>query len=234
MRNEFNIEHARSLNNGIIFYSKQHRNHIALATIDEQGNIYTEWTTLEDYKKREKKRKTNKQTKSEILQNILILCLVIFLIISITITFGKRFLLIAYPLAVLISFFFKNFQWFKKERDSFKFHSAEHMVVNAYHDFNRVLSKEEVVNFSRFHNNRSTNLITIIILICILLFFCTFIENKLYRFIVGLLASFIVIIFSQLGLLNFLQKFTTLTPTDRELEVAIVGMNFWLENEKKE
>ena len=110
MRNEFNIEHARSLNNGIIFYSKQHRNHIALATIDEEGNIYTEWTTLEDYKKPEKKRRTNKQTKSEILQNILILCLVIFLIISITITFGKRFLLIAYPLAVLISFFFKNFQ----------------------------------------------------------------------------------------------------------------------------
>ena len=34
--------------------------------------------------------------------------------------------------------------------------------------------------------------------------------------------------------LNFLQKFTTIIPTNKELDVAIAGMNVWFENEKKE
>lgn len=67
-----------------------------------------------------------------------------------------------------------------------------------------------------------------------LMFLCTFISNQLYSIIVMLSANSIVLILLQCGFLNFLQKYTTIIPTDKELSVAIAGMNVWFENEKKE
>jgi len=52
---------------------------------------------------------------------------------------------------------------------------------------------------------------------------------------IAIILSFgIVIILLKNGVLNFLQRFITDTPTDKELKVAIAGMTVWLENEQKE
>ena len=104
------------------------------------------------------------------------------------------------------------------------------MLINAYRKLKRVPSLEEIREYSRFDNDCSTNLVTQTAISFVLMFFCTFIRNSLIGIIVS---NTIVLILLQCGFLNFLQKWTTIVPTDRELSVAIAGLNAWIENEKK-
>ena len=108
------------------------------------------------------------------------------------------------------------------------------MIINAYKKLERVPSLEEIREFSRFSNSCGTNVITQIVLSFILMFFCTFIPNIRLMNVAILSVNFVILILLQCGFLNFLQRYTTIVPTDRELLVAISGMNVWLENEKKE
>ena len=68
MRTKLEIDHARSMNNGIQFYSKRHKGYVAIATVDEVGNIKTEWTTMKKYE-----NEKNKQDKSADRKKILYL-----------------------------------------------------------------------------------------------------------------------------------------------------------------
>lgn len=61
-----------------------------------------------------------------------------------------------------------------------------------------------------------------------------YISNTLHIVIILLPSIVIVYKLMKKGFLNFLQIFTTITPTDRELTVAIEGMKMWLEIERKE
>ena len=136
---------------------------------------------------------------------------------------------------ILLSIFvLRNFKERKSEKNVFKFHSAEHMIINAYKKLERVPSLEEIREFSRFSNSCGTNVITQIVFSFILMFFCTFIPNIRLMNVAILSVNFVILILLQCGFLNFLQRYTTIVPTDRELLVAISGMNVWLENEKKE
>lgn len=116
-----------------------------------------------------------------------------------------------------------------------KFHSAEHMVLNAYRKLNRIPSLEETRNFPKFSNTCGTNGMAQISITFILIFFTTFIPNldSIHIRILIILSAIIALILSITGCLNFMQKFTTDIPTDTELKVAIKGMEVWLENEQK-
>lgn len=239
MRTKLKIDHAYSMDNGIRFYSKRHKGYVAIATVDEIGNIKTEWTTMKKYEKEKNKHDKSADRKKLF---IFILCVLPFVtIFSILLEWaiskdtilGMRFLYMGCAFMLLSVFVIYTFIERKKGKNAYKFHSAEHMVLNAYRKLKRVPSLEEIREYSRFSNSCGTNATTQIVMNFTLMFLCTFISNPLYSIIGMLSASIIVLILLQCGFLNFLQKCTTIIPTDKELSVAIAGMNVWFENEKK-
>lgn len=240
MRQELKINHANSMNNGICFYSKRHKDQVAIATVDKQGNVTAEWTTMKVYRKNKDKHQRIAEMKR--IFRFIVSMLPFVIVFSILLVqemyknhiYGIRTLLIGYALLLLFSFIVSNSIKRREERRAYKFHSAEHMVINAYRKLGRVPSLEEIHQFSRFCNSCGTNATTQMVVSFILMAVCSFIPNPLYSTIGMLSVNVIVLILLRCGFLNFLQIFTTITPTDKELTVAIMGMNVWFENEKKE
>lgn len=239
MRTKLKIDSAESMYNGIRFYSKRHKGYVAISTVDELGNINTEWTTIKKYKKGK-----NKHDKIEDMKRIFIFMLwglplsIIFTILLVWLItqnpiLGIRFLFLGYAFIVLTAFAINNFIQRKREKNMYKFHAAEHMAINAYKKLKRVPSLGEIREYSRFDNSCGTNATTQSFISFILMFLCTFINNQLYRIIGMISVNIIVFILLQCGFLNFLQKWTTIVPTEKELSVAIAGLNVWIENEKK-
>ena len=232
MRTKLKVDHARFMGNGILFYSKRHEGYIAVSIVDEMGNIKTEWTTIEKYRKEK-----NKSNKIENAKKILILSFLPFsLIFSLVLDrviiskgpiWGIRFLFIFFAFIILYMFVMYIVIEKKIEKNIFKFHSAEHMVLNAYSKLKRVPFLEEIKRYSRYSNGCGTNIITLIFIWDIMMFFWTFVSD------ISVIV-FVLYILWKCGKLNFLQIFTTSEPTDKELLVAIAGLSVWLENEKKE
>lgn len=230
MRTKLRIVHAESKDNGIYFYSNRHKGHVAIATIDEKGEIKTNWTTV----KEEKKNKSNEEKIKDffLVLSVIFFVLLIQLIMNKNPFLGIRIFLIGFSLMLILQFIINNSK--KTKDDTYKFHSAEHMVCNAYKKLGRVPSIEESKQYSLFSNSCSTNLTTQFVIAFVLMFICTFIPNALYRILGMVCVNVIVFLLVKLGYLNFLQKFTTKIPTEKELAVAIEGMKLWLENEKKD
>ena len=237
MRTKLKIDNACSMNNGIRFYSKRHKGYVAISIVDELGNIKTEWTTMKEYEKQK-----NKHDKIAEMKKFILCVLPFATIISILVEWaiitnpilGMRFLFIGCAFMLLSIFAIYNFIERRTKKNTYKFHSAEHMVINAYEKLKRVPTIEEIREYSRFDNSCGTNATTQIVMSFTLMFLCTFISNPLYMTIGMLSVNIVVIILLQCGFLNFLQKYTTIVPTDKELSVAIAGMNVWYENEKKQ
>lgn len=237
MRTKLEIPIATSMYNGIRFYSK--KGYVVISTVDEQGVINTKRSEIKKYEKGK-----NKHNKIENMKKFIILILkglpskIIFIILFIWLMnknpiLGIRFLFIGYAFIALSIFAIDNFIERKREKNVFKFHSAKHMLINAYRKLKRVPSLEEIREYSRFDNDCSTNLVTQTVISFVLMFFVTFISNSFYSLIGIIVSNTIVLILLQCSFLNFLQKWTTIVPTDRELSVAIAGLNAWIENEKK-
>ena len=236
MRKYLRIDHAQSINNGICFYSKRHKGYVSVATIDENDTINVEWTTTQKLK-----------TKAQKIANFKKMLIFAFcapfvasglaLLLDWATNYGPMFtlrtFLISCSLMHLLPFFVIS-TIRRKNKDTFKFHSAEHMVINAYTKLNRIPSLEEIRQYSRFDNTCGTNLTTLIVLNCLATLACTFIPNVLFMKIGIVLAPIVAYVLLEYGYLNFLQFFTTIPPTDRELIVAIAGMSVWLFCERKE
>lgn len=230
------VDHAHSMDNGIRFYSKRHKGYVCISTVDESGNITTEWKTL-----KEQRKEKNKHDKiSDIKKLLCILPFALFFAVGVAwimskdLTLGMRAWLIGQILISLSSFFISTTIDRKKDKNWLKFHSAEHMVLNAYRELKRVPSIDEISTYSRFSNSCGTNATTQMVVTFMLMFVATFISNPLYMMLGMLFSNIIVLIFLQCGLLNFMQILTTQKPTEQELLVAIEGMRVWLEHEKKE
>lgn len=108
-----------------------------------------------------------------------------------------------------------------------KFHSAEHKAINAYRELKRVPSLEEVKKASRFHPNCGSGIIFrnigTSLPLCIVLLSYRFVDFKIY-IIELIIAIVIVIISTKLSILKYLQILVTNKPTDKELLVAIKGI----------
>ncbi len=236
MRKNLKISHAEAMNNGILFYSKRHKNYVAIAFIDEQDNITTEWTTRKKSKSHKDKHEKITEMKDmfTIVPALIILYVLVLWVMSKNPIYGIRTFLMGYSLLVLGSFIVRHTGKRREEKIWYKFHSAEHMVLNAYKKLKRVPSLEEIYQYSRFRYSCGTNQTTQIVMSFSLMFACSFIPDLSYRFIGSLSVNVIIMILLRCGFLNFLQFFTTAKPTDRELVVAIAGLTVWLENEKKE
>ena len=236
MWTELKIERAHSMSNGIRFYSKRHKGYVVNATINEQGIIQTNWTKSKEKSKEEKKALTQKLFR-------LILCALPFSIIASLLFIGSsqndfieciRMFFISFSLALLSTFIIYYQIERKLDKNLLKFHSAEHMIINAFRDLNRIPTLEELYKYSRFSNYCGTNITTCVSITFILIFVCSFIPDSLHRVIAMLICYTIIYILLNSGKLNFMQNLTTIKPTDTELLVAIEGLNVWLDNEQKE
>lgn len=228
------MSNAESMDKGIVFFSNKHKDYVAMATINEQGEIKAEWITIREYKNYKNNNRKNK-TIMNMFYFTLFLLTTVFVVLSDrlftqNLILGMRFFLIGVVLITLAIFISINIIE-KNKKEWRRFHSAEHMVLNAYKKLKRVPSLSEISQFSRFNNVCGTNIYTQIIINFSLMFICTFISNPFYELIGMLLVNALVPNLVQNGFLNFLQKFTTMSPTDKHLIVAIEGLTVLLKNE---
>ena len=237
------IDCAESIDNGLCFYSKCNKEYVAFASIDEEGMITSKWMQKNLYQKL-----LEYDTEIPItLRNSLIAFVLVALFILVVCKFvypfvcahyilSLRIILLVIPFILVSSFLFDHIHCSndEKEKRSRRFHSAEHMAINAFQKLQRVPSLEEVKQFSRFHSSCGTNQVLFISLYSVLIFICTFIPDSAYPGLLFIIASILISILFRCGFLNFLQTYTTLPPTDTELMVAIAGLTTWYENETKE
>lgn len=116
-----------------------------------------------------------------------------------------------------------------------KFHSAEHMAVNAYEQLQRIPTLGEIKRFSRFSKDCGFMLIIHRIVthlsVIILLLFAIGGNMLAYSFALAIIPTFMVIAWRK-GWFEFLQVLVTTPPTDNELEVAIEGLKKFEEMEE--
>lgn len=239
------LKEAKSINNGIIFYSEHNEGYVVLATIDDQ-NITTKYLLKEIAEKEIKDANAQSEMEGEFTAKITFLMLIPMFVIMYHYSKLQNILelkniveflqenLIAIFLSIIIASILSSLFTslvYKKSRRSYKFHSAEHMVSNAYNKLNRVPTIDEITKYSRFHNECGTNILILILFISIATFILYFDIIDFYLYAKIVFASLIAYL---VGFFNLFQFFVTEIPTQSELLVAIAGMNFWIENEKED
>lgn len=228
---QLKVESACSVSNGIIFFSNQKPECGVMAKRDKLGNICCEHIKVDDLK--EKRYDINDSffiIKSRITYLIMIVSIVIsmFFFVEAKFYISLQIALGGFSFAIAFLLLTENFS-----KQSSKFHSAEHKVVNAFNQLNRIPTLEEAWSFSRFNKKCGTNSITHIFLDSTILFICTFIQNPILRIVIPLCLIVLVFILAKFNLLRWGQFFTTLPPTDIELKLAINGLKEWLNLEEK-
>ena len=234
MRKEKKLEiySARSMFNGIIFYSNKNPDFCAVIKIEDDGNISKEW-------QKDDVDTSFDETYNKIYINIISFLIIFSVAISIIFTtitplYGLRAILITSNMLLITAFSLSMFYlWIDPDKSFLRFHSAEHMCINALYKYQRIPTLEEVSKISRFDNSCGTNIILKTILTLTIMFVLSFSGNLLFSVVCIFVFEIIINILTKLGLLNFLQRITTYPPTERELNLAIEGLKFWLENEYK-
>lgn len=230
-KDTFSVPKTESIVNGICFYSKRYKGYYALATIDEDGHIKTEWTNT--------KEKKQKLGFSMWMLIILVFGLWIFLIGTITaylllqsFIYALRFLTGALFISEFAKFLFVCY--LDRKLDIAKFRYAEHLAVNAYTDLKRLPKPGELLKYPRFISNCSINNITSNLYPLLGVFGFTFISSNMKALIISaFLYMFFGFHFTNGGF-NPLQMLSTQRCTVKELEVAVAGLKTWIENEYQE
>lgn len=235
MRKKIEPNIAYSIHNGICFCSGRYKGYIAFATINEEGMVTTSWKTAKKiFKDKKSDKKRRKKEKVIAVLYVLLITLLCIKMLMINPVYSMRTVLISYALWVLSRFIVEVVTTKKQGEDTLKFHSAEHMVINAFDSLKRVPTLEEIRQYSRFSNFCGVNEFAKIIINISFILICTFMRSPIGMLLSMLIAIGIVEIAGRNGFLNFLQIVTLAKPTDRELMVAIEGMKLWFKMEKEE
>lgn len=231
MRNTYTEIGAHSLNNGIAFYSNVNEEFASVIRINNDNKISTEWKPVLTLV-----QNSIKSYRFAILIFI-IMTIINFLLLewlekqSIISSIQNFLLLIGISIVTLfiITTIFDKI----KNPNLYKYHAAEHMVINAFYDLHRVPTLEEIKNYSRYSNSCGGNTISQLIFLCTALIISSCFENPYIIGAISLFGLILPVILTNLGLFNFIQFFTTQKPTDKELNIAINGLTYWLDNEEK-
>lgn len=143
------------------------------------------------------------------------------------IIFGSIYLSFCIPrLFSMIQFSFELKFGNVQMRSLARYHSAEHMVIEAYKDLKRVPTVSEVRNYSRFSKKCGIRFDIDKLLPHIIIGFSMIflIHNFVIYFTVCFGAFILLEYLNTNGYLRFLQIFYTNKPTDMELEVAVQGI----------
>ena len=179
MRKKSKIESATSMKNGIRFYSLKEQGHLAIATVDKDGNITTSWMTKEEYK--------NSSLLSKF-ENIIVFATILLIILLAEklelLDFFKdlsnlRYILLV-PVIILVLFFIPMLLS-RKNTEMFKFHAAEHMILNAFRELDRLPTAEEVRKSSRFSNTCGSTESALLINTFPIYFVLTYIPNIFFK-----------------------------------------------------
>lgn len=235
------INNARAIRNGIIFYSNKSDLIGSKTYFNSSGNIQNKiiFKDMEEYI--EFFEKNNKVKKHHyvffniiliIFSTLLSILLGNFCFLSASLFFS---LLASYDFLELVTTSYNMKSKHGKERSTSSFHAAEHMVANAYEALQRIPTIEEVKNFSRFSKKCGSNkAFSKLFFYCMLsIAMCFSYYNIVVYFILLLLILVYMIQAKKHGWLIFLQVFITTKPSDKELKLAIEGLkNFEIMEEE--
>lgn len=240
------IHFAHAISNGIIFCSNKYPDISTLAYFDDTDEIktrqvFTDVCEFEDFMRDPPKFVELCQKKNIILIDLLL----IFLSTIITIlTVNPSFLFSAIYFSIMISsdflFMLRNILTIKstnqRNLSKARFHSAEHMILNAYTKLQKIPTLDEVKKFSRFSANCGSRFmlskIALYTIVSILMAIVHYIGIIPYLVLIGIIII-IFIIDSKTGFLRFLQVLVTSKPTDKELLLAIEGIKQFEITEKE-
>ena len=225
LKKDNDIKEARSMHNGILFVSQKCKGHLVRATIDENGIIATEWVNKSSYDK------DNKLTYC--VSAVITFIIIVLSFNSVMIKLIRVFLTLE-AVTALLALLAGLIYFYSKDRRIFRFHSAEHMAINAYNKLKRVPTLEEIKKYSRFSNQCGTNYMFRSLIVPILMIITTYNVTDVYR----PLALFVLwsgfYIIQKIGIFNAFQLITTRKATDEEFRVAIAGLEFLAEKENYE
>lgn len=230
------IAHARSKKNGIVFYSNTMPELAVDAFVDENGVIHTEVVSLilADMLSCFRTLDSDDFEVEHILSKDQLVTLDTFLILISVVAF--RSVAITFALIYFSLLCSKNLLDFIEVALSFKlgtmkntakFHSAEHMALNAYHKLQRIPTLEEIKHFSCFSQSCGSMIMFRYTIPHFLVSICLACINTLnpIMYVLLVIACYLFVLFlDKVGLLKFLQIFLTSKPTDLELKVAIKGL----------
>ncbi len=226
MQTKLNIAEGCSMYNGIMLYSKRHKNKMAVATINDD-EITASWVDVDSVKEDETENKEGNKRNNKaiaIFQAILLVEMLIIASLKIIFDVSLNIIVRLIPFDTIIIMFLGIFSL---DENTKRFHGAEHQIINAFNKLGRIPTIDELQKFSRFSMFCGTNSMANIGLISLLLLIETFIPHNAILIVV-LWGLFII------NVLNFFQYFTTSQPTDKEQRVAIEAIKVWFEYESKE
>lgn len=233
------IINARSKENGIVFYSNKIPLLCYEAYYDENGEIQTKVQTsmLQDIKDRygmlPSVQKIKKLKEQIIFSRVVLLLIAIFLGIAvkkISIVLALMYYSICININNALFFSLVREIKFGKYKSTGRFHSAEHMVINAYERYGRVPTMTELKRESRFSNNCGSRekIMKIVYIICIGIIFASynFIPLHIYILEIDTFLLF-VILDKKYNLLRFFQALVTNKPTEKELKLSLAGIELY-------
>lgn len=239
MKEQKDVLGARSMQNGIVFYSNKNPAVCYEVLVDKDGQIKKAILSSELSESLDNSIKVKRHKKLEVYSKICIFILAILSIVitkNISIAFGLLYFS-ARVLNVLFEFAACCFEVkLGKSQSTGKFHAAEHKVINAYRKQGRIPTISEIEKASRFGKkcgsrykiDEMANSTILAIIICL----ASFIDIYLYMILI-----FIQLLFSifekKYNFFRFFQIFITNKPTHKELEIALTGIQFFEEMEKE-
>lgn len=224
------IREARSIKNGIIFCSSSIPLIMVKSTINEKGEIRTrvidQITEREEELKEQEGNKRKNMLIKAYLTDLIILTIMILLKVDTRLFTGMvTFSIVGTHYLCPVLYNIYNIKY--KYKSLGRFHSAEHMVINAYNKLDRIPSLQELKKSSRFSNNCGSNKTnSIIIMFAFISFAGPFLIKMgvIKYLIIMMLIPIIIAVLSSAGAINILQVFVTNKPTDIELRVALEGL----------
>lgn len=232
--------HARSKENGVVFYSNKFPDLCYEAYTAEDGAVQTEFypsivsrMDTTSYGGMLLPKDLDKGEKHLLLIKVLISIVGILSIIlshNISIAFALiYFWILVLKDAVTLT----AISWQIKHgnlKTAGRYHAAEHQVINAYEKFKRIPTMDEVKNTSMFSKqcpSRSMiSKITYFTLLSIVIALSAFVSTYVYIILFGLLILSIVLE-NKLNHFRFLQMLLMNKPTEAELKVALEGLKFF-------
>lgn len=233
------IREARSIKNGIIFCSSSIPLIMVKSTINEKGEIRTRVIDQitereEDLKEQEGNKRKNMLTKAY-LTDLIILTIMILLKVDTRLCTGMvTFSIVGTHYLCPVLYNIYNIKY--KCKSLGRFHSAEHMAINAYNKLNRIPTLNELKKSSRFSNSCGSNKINGRIIIFAFISFAGpfLIRMGVIKYLIIMtLIPIIIAVLSYVGAMNIFQVFFTNKPNDVELQVALEGLKKYEDLEKQ-
>ena len=238
MEEKKEIFRARSKENGIVIYSNKNPLLCYEAYIDEKGEIHTSpiisvMSELKDFSGTLIATDVKRQIKITSYLRIALCILSILSIVitqKITIAIGMMYFAICASREVVNLVTFIYDVKIGSRQALGRFHAAEHQALIAYKRYQRIPTMEEVRKETRFDQDCGSRLIIDkvmgFLLLSILICTCAFIPFYVYFGSVAILIG-LLMLERKYNFFRVFQIFLTNKPTDKELEVALAGVEIF-------